>query len=624
MSRFSTESLQQVLDSILPPKTPGTPTSRSNGRPQRKVEVRSIKELRDVVKMIMTKRESGSIKASDADALKYMEHFFFAVYCMSEAKRLIDDVFADLYYSYYKPETESRLLPDTFAKFYKCLELSKQWWVLAHDVYPDLPFQRHPPEQPADPSDYGQSLSEDSRDWDQENADRSSQVVMQTKEAIREINNEIEAVHEELEALSKREEKFTILVETYDKVGQDIETRSRERQQLYALRDRLAQSGQKDASNREELQQAEAEIRQLDGMIKLLEFQHSLLLQDYLIHMEIRPSIIRFQGEAALKLKDAQMQLEQQALNLDKLEQELSAAAAAPTVDDTTSKVNNNREGTKTSSETSTRLLSDVQDSRKENNAGVEEQNQHTASTNVRKLSQDINKNNVLKISNSKRQVAFVNDESNQGIANSFDKKANVKSSKSNEKSPAVIKETEPLTKKLIDKRKADNVAQTRTKRNSLPGMVGPQKSTPQVERRKSHDVSNAAVDKSDLKELRQVRKDTITKTPQTIRQQSKDDRNDVAAGHKRQNPLVKSKSSKDVIHKTQNVAVDTKSQRNRSSSDPPVFSSDSVPKTTKKLSPPKAWDKTPASSDAASAHRLRAPRPKPSPAIQSNNNYVK
>ncbi|GFR89870.1 hypothetical protein ElyMa_002553700 [Elysia marginata] len=108
MSRFSTESLQQVLDSILPPKTPGTPTSRSNGRPLRKVEVRSIKELRDVVKMIMTKRESGSIKASDADALKYMEHFFFAVYCMSEAKRLIDDVFADLYYSYYKPETESR------------------------------------------------------------------------------------------------------------------------------------------------------------------------------------------------------------------------------------------------------------------------------------------------------------------------------------------------------------------------------------------------------------------------------------------------------------------------------------------------------------------------------------
>ncbi|GFO07082.1 hypothetical protein PoB_003358700 [Plakobranchus ocellatus] len=498
MSRFSTESLQRVLDSIVPSQPPGTPGEHANDRPLPKMEVKSIKALRDVVKMVMTKRELGSIKASDADALKYIEHFFYAVFCMTEAKRLIDVIYADLYFSYYKPEGESRqatvlssdvgadsvgehteghytedysmfgistleqltgsthhklrltvrdmqdvlarwadlltqgepdstsfepeseqdlllvrtssrtqpilrLLPDTFAKFYKCLELCKQWWVLAHEVYPHLPFQRRPPEE----AEVSLELSSvGSHDWAEEKATLTDQVVLDTKEAIREINSEIEAVQEELEALSRREEKFAILTETYDKVGQDIEARTRERQQMLTHRDRLAQSGNQNAQLREDLAATEAGIRQLDGMLKLLDFQHSLLLQDYLIHLEIRPSIIRFQGEATLRLKEAQIQLEKQALNLEKLEQEMSAELQ-PTEDEANSDISGDSVG----SGSRFSKLSDTEDDRESKSLKKEKKNQPSSLKQNYKQQNDLSltgKNDQLSTKDSyKRKVAF-------------------------------------------------------------------------------------------------------------------------------------------------------------------------------------------------------------------------
>ena len=515
-----------------------------------------------------------------------------------------------------------RLLPDTFAKFYKCLELSKQWWVLAHDVYPDLPFQRHPPGDPGADLDQTHSPSEDSSDVDQDKANLPSQVVLQTKEAIREINSEIEAVHEELEALSKREEKFSILVETYDKVGQDIDTRNLERQQLYALRDRLMQSGQKDASNREELQQTEAGIRQLDGMIKLLEFQHSLLLQDYLIHMEIRPSIIRFQGEAALKLKDAQLQLEQQAVNLEKLEQEISAA---PPQDDAMSKDTENQYVAKDSPVALTSLSGEAEDDKKDKDAVHEKQIQKT----VRKNShQEINKANISQRYNSKRQVAFVQNDL-KGDASLSNKKAPPTPGKLSEKNQGRVSESEHPPTKSIVKEKGDNFALPRAKRNSLPSVNDQQKRTQQVDRRKSHDVSIPTLNKTAVRETGQVKRDSslqlhTSEKPDNSKKKLPDERNIVAGGNNRLNPLVKSISSKDVLKKPQVVAADIKSSRTRSSSDPPVIPSDTLTRINKKLSPSKAWEKTPTSSETTHALRNRAPRPRPAPALQNNNNYVK
>ena len=451
-----------------------------------------------------------------------------------------------------------RLLPDTFAKFYKCLELSKQWWVLAHDVYPDLPFQRHPLEEPEKSLVNGKSPSVESENLDQEEADLTDQVVLQTKEAIREINDEIEAVQEELEALSKREEKFSILVETYEKVGRDIETRSRERQRLYALKDRLEQSGQKNAINKEELLRAEAEIKQLDGMLKLLEFQHSLLLQDYLIHMEIRPSIIRFQGEAALRLKHAQVQLEEQALNLEKLEHGVSSP---PPSDDIKTKENREEDISKHSSLSHTTLSGEEEDD-EEQKMPRREKNMIVRSKDRKSSTPEIDKNHILQRSNNKRQVAFVHTELNKGDAVFSNKKPPLTQVRLNEKSQAVTIDSVQPPAKPADRRIADNGAVSRTKRNSLPDRSGPQTIAQHTDRRGSHDISNTASEKTDSKLSRPMRKDStgklnLPKISEPKKKYSIDEQEKTPAGDKRVNQKTRQQTDRRGGHDISTTATD-------------------------------------------------------------------
>ncbi|XP_012937822.1 trichohyalin [Aplysia californica] len=401
MSRFSIEGLKYILDDLV---------SSNEDVSDVNFSIRSVRDLRELVKATMTKRESGSLKSTDATGLIYLEHFFFSIYCLTEVKKVFDEMYADLFYSYYNPDNVSRqvtrvqttlgatksenagedysqfgiltleqmtgstqhklkltvndmnevlsrwaslltddepqpedfdheseqdlllirgssrvepvvrLLPDIFAKFFKCLELTKQWWVLAHEIYPELPFQRRPPEsdESADEDKRVESLSASPQDSADEKSlydeDALSKEIVEMRKAVRESTGVLKGLEEELEALEKREEKFEILKETYEKVGEDIEIQTKERQELWSFRDKLSKKGESD-----ELDEVEEKIRRQDNALRLLEFQHALLWQDYIIHMEIRPSIIRFHGDITSRVHEARTVMDQQLENLQNL-----------------------------------------------------------------------------------------------------------------------------------------------------------------------------------------------------------------------------------------------------------------------------------------------------------------
>ena len=214
-----------------------------------------------------------------------------------------------------------RLLPDIFAKYYKCLELVKQWWVLAHQIYPDLPFQRRPPDSDDEGNDKNGDVDDlmtslqDSGDGQSVASELSpDKDIRDMKNAIRDSMSVLKALEEELEALERREEKFEILKDTFEKVTDDIEMQTKAKQELVELRDDLTQNGLADDAD-----EVEVRISRQDDTLKLLDFQHALLGQDYLVHMEVRPSIIRFHGDVVARVHDARRVMDEQLEALEQL-----------------------------------------------------------------------------------------------------------------------------------------------------------------------------------------------------------------------------------------------------------------------------------------------------------------
>jgi hypothetical protein len=125
-----------------------------------------------------------------------------------------------------------RLMPDMFAKFYKCLELVKQWWVLAHEIYPELPIYRPPTPKassthlsPRDAKEREEGTDGDQTpDVEHADAEAVSELVPVTQR-LHQIEADIAlkedlllTLGDEMQVLGERERHFESLVEAYEKV----------------------------------------------------------------------------------------------------------------------------------------------------------------------------------------------------------------------------------------------------------------------------------------------------------------------------------------------------------------------------------------------------------------------
>lgn len=248
-------------------------------------------------------------------------------------------------------EAVLRLLPDIFAKFYKCLELAKQWWLLAHQIYPVLPIYRPVPPVTS-PSKDGTFDDEGSDGGDAQSAAASPVVVakddvsfqeqlVSLNEDIHNTENMLLTFRNDLELLLDRERHFESLVEAYEKVTSQLDEKARERRALTAAREadsssasgdiRPTSSGRPDCHPQEKLMSATEQTRDkhlleaAEREMQLLQFQQTLLLQDYLIQLEMRPSLIRFTEDLRMKTREAESHLADKVAEKQRVEQSIVA-----------------------------------------------------------------------------------------------------------------------------------------------------------------------------------------------------------------------------------------------------------------------------------------------------------
>ncbi|XP_070210329.1 microtubule-associated protein futsch-like [Littorina saxatilis] len=236
-----------------------------------------------------------------------------------------------------------RLMPDIFAKFYKCLELAKQWWVLAHDIYPELPINR-PPTPSTRPSSResvtsslgrgsSSSLLSVTREGDSSSVTLSSQLVTLAV-GVRLKEEQLVSLSDELRLLEERERHFESLMEAYEKVSAELDTKTMERKDLVAVREKetfppnnqMVDPRAKDhmaADNNNDLHDLNEQVARSDREIQLLQFQQSLLRQDYMLQLEVRPSLIRFADDLRVRLQEAQQELDAHKLEKNKVEGQL-------------------------------------------------------------------------------------------------------------------------------------------------------------------------------------------------------------------------------------------------------------------------------------------------------------
>ena len=239
-----------------------------------------------------------------------------------------------------------RLLPDIFAKYYKCLELAKQWWVLAHEIYPELPINR-PPTPPATrtssrESGNGTAASEAGSDPAQSAVNEAPEGKVPFSEQLHKVEEGIEvkeklmqSLVEELKLLEERERHFQSLVEAYGNVTAQLEEKTKERKELVTVREKETfppnnqllqavkpeeQTAPAERKTYDSAQELNEQVHRTEREIQLLQFQQSLLLQDYMLQLEIRPSLIRFADDLRLRTQEAQQSLTEQKMEKVKLE----------------------------------------------------------------------------------------------------------------------------------------------------------------------------------------------------------------------------------------------------------------------------------------------------------------
>ncbi|XP_046363921.2 uncharacterized protein LOC124140419 isoform X1 [Haliotis rufescens] len=271
-----------------------------------------------------------------------------------------------------KFEAVFRLLSDIFAKCYKVIELSKQWWNLAHKIYKKLPLRRpvsrgwprcrershrsgdneeenpettqQEPEvdESAETSPSGAVEVEDEdfghlihvpEPQKQQKQDRVTNIkarLFDLSYAIHELDQDLADHKVDLRKLDSRERRFQMLEILFGKVDANLEEIQEKCRKLRAQRKVTAQKysytfrgTEKYFDYREKLRRLDKKLMKYDNEIQLLVYKQNVVSQDYMLEMEIRPNFIRSYEDLRTQITDKEHLLQQRQGEKKDLEEEL-------------------------------------------------------------------------------------------------------------------------------------------------------------------------------------------------------------------------------------------------------------------------------------------------------------
>ncbi|XP_046580558.1 uncharacterized protein LOC124288040 [Haliotis rubra] len=269
-------------------------------------------------------------------------------------------------------EAVFRLLSDIFAKCYKVIELSKQWWNLAHKIYKRLPLRRpvsrgwprcrerthrsrsdeemntemDPQEPEVDESEQADpigAVEEKHDDHDhlihvpepqkQQKNERVKNIkarLFDLSYAIQELDEDLTEHKTDLRKLDSRERRFQMLEILFGKVDANLEEIMDKCRKLRAQRKVTAQKysytfrgTEKYFDYREKLRRLDKKLMKYDNEIQLLVYKQNVVSQDYMLEMEIRPNFIRSYDDLRTQITDKEHLLQQRRSDKKDLEEEL-------------------------------------------------------------------------------------------------------------------------------------------------------------------------------------------------------------------------------------------------------------------------------------------------------------
>ena len=264
----------------------------------------TVGELQDILQKWNGLLSEGPLDLNDFDPDSYHELMQFANY------------------SHFEPIL--RLVPDIFAKCYKCIDLAKVWLRESNIVLKDIPLPKSSTIIVGDSKQDNKNEEEATpREFMKEYRDIKSQLS-NIEIAIENDERKLEQYKREMSQLTNRDDRFSKLSSEFVKMDSLITLAAGDYQksktEQYAVATKL-RGCPKDSYDYVELKE---KLRKIDKVVsenhwkmKLLEFEKAMVEEDYVVESGVRPSFIRFLGDTKDKIQDLQEDV--QAKKEDKL-----------------------------------------------------------------------------------------------------------------------------------------------------------------------------------------------------------------------------------------------------------------------------------------------------------------
>lgn len=207
-------------------------------------------------------------------------------------------------YSQFEPIL--RMVPDIFAKCYKCIDLAKLWLKDSNIVMPieEIREEPPPPEVPAPEEDEASTeVSEKNRkEFVRQVRDLQSQIE-NVDQTIAEDEMELVKLNREMSDLADRERRYSLVSSGVERIDSDIEAVAGEYQKTkteqYAIASKLrgVRKGSTDYDElKSHLKRLDSAVAEKHWKLKLLEFERTTVQSDFLVELDVRPTLIRYEG----------------------------------------------------------------------------------------------------------------------------------------------------------------------------------------------------------------------------------------------------------------------------------------------------------------------------------------
>ncbi|KAK3108184.1 hypothetical protein FSP39_002805 [Pinctada imbricata] len=277
-------------------------------------------------------------------------------------------------------EAVLRLIPDVFVKCYKAIDVGREWWKLANIIYSSrLPLKsKHtpptkqpvskPPPAKTSPNPSEEKNPEETRpaktppakspvanspvktppaktspsstpspkpeevvDEFAKAAKEIKQNITEITESIRENEMKLENLGDEIKSMEARDERVNDLTNDFESMDSKLQSAQEEytnflseRQRTIDEISRVPRGSDQHYDLMKRANSMDLEIQKKQGQLRMMEFEKSVLQEDYLLELELRPSFIHFLGDIQQQVLDIKEDISQKQLEKSHLEKQLS------------------------------------------------------------------------------------------------------------------------------------------------------------------------------------------------------------------------------------------------------------------------------------------------------------